>query len=98
MPITSEQHAELSKPDAVRIVTSGIPVQVTIADNAVKVRGIFSDVRDALALLKRVVHILKYVALSICTLLSNLVTFHFLLAIQPIGFLGASMTFLGGFG
>jgi type II secretory pathway component GspD/PulD (secretin) len=52
MPITSEQHAELSKPDAVRIVTSGIPVQVTVADDAVKVRGIFSDVRDALALLK----------------------------------------------
>jgi hypothetical protein len=52
MLITSEQPAELSKPDALRIVTSGIPVQVTIADNAVKVRRIFSNVRDALALLK----------------------------------------------
>ena len=52
MPITSEQHAELSKPDALRRVTNDIPVQVTVADDAVKVRGIFSDVRDALALLK----------------------------------------------
>ena len=52
MPITSQQHAELSKPELIRRLTSGIPVQVTLTDEDVKVRGIFTDVRDALALLK----------------------------------------------
>jgi hypothetical protein len=52
MPITPEQHDEISKPEVVRRMTSGMPVQVTVSDDAVKVRGIFSDVRDALALVK----------------------------------------------
>jgi hypothetical protein len=52
MPITPEQHAQISKPEVVRRVTSGIPVQVTVSDDAVKVRGIFADVRDTVALVK----------------------------------------------
>lgn len=52
MPITPQQHTGLSKPEVVRRLTSGIPVQVTVTDNDVTVRGICTDVRDALALIK----------------------------------------------
>ena len=47
MPLTPEEHEMLSKPDAMRRATQGIPVQVNLTDEAVKIRGIFADVRDA---------------------------------------------------
>jgi len=52
LPITPEQHAILSKPDVIRNATTGIPVIVTLTDDAVKIRGFFPDVRDAQAILK----------------------------------------------
>ena len=52
MPLSPQQHAELSKPDVVRKLTGGIPVHVTVTETEVIARGIFTDVRDALALLK----------------------------------------------
>lgn len=52
MPLSPQQHAELSKTDVVRKLTSGIPVQVTVTETEVAVRGIFTDVRDSLSLLK----------------------------------------------
>lgn len=52
MSLTPEQHTELSKPDMVRKLTAGIPVHVTLTESDVSVRGIFTDVRDALALVK----------------------------------------------
>lgn len=52
MSITPEQHAILSKRDVIRRATNGIPVQVTLTENEVKIRGLFTDVRDAQALIK----------------------------------------------
>lgn len=52
MSITSQQHAEFSKPDVIKQLTAGIPVYCTLTESEVSVRGLFSDVRDALALLK----------------------------------------------
>jgi len=52
IPITPQQHTELSKPEVMRRLTSGIPVHVTMTETEVSVRGIFTDVRDALALVK----------------------------------------------
>lgn len=50
--ITPEQHEKLSKPDVVRRATNGIPVQVNLTAESLKIRGIFADVRDAQALLE----------------------------------------------
>lgn len=52
MNLTSEEHEILAKPDVIKRATHGIPVQVTLTDDAVKIRGIFADVRDAQAMLK----------------------------------------------
>lgn len=52
IPITPQQHAELSKPEVIRQLTSGIPVHVTLTEDSVSVRGIFTDARDAISLLK----------------------------------------------
>ena len=52
MTITPEQHDILSKPDVIKRATNGIPVQVTLEEDALKIKGYFADVRDAMAMLK----------------------------------------------
>jgi KH domain len=52
MNLTKEEHEILAKPDVIKRATHGIPVQVTLTDDAVKIRGIFADVRDAQTMLK----------------------------------------------
>ena len=52
LDVTPEQHAILNKPEVIRRATNGIPVQVTLTEESVKIRGFFADVRDAKAMLK----------------------------------------------
>jgi rRNA processing protein Krr1/Pno1 len=56
MSLTPEEHEVLlSKPDALKRATYGIPVQVTVAEDSVKIRGFYSDVRDAQTFIKEVI-------------------------------------------
>jgi len=55
MNLTPKEHETLSKNDSIRRVTHGIPVQVVLTDDAVKIRGFYTDVRDVLCLLKDLV-------------------------------------------
>lgn len=50
--ITMEQYDTLAKPEVMRRITDGIPVQVTKTENSIKLRGTAIDVRDAKALLQ----------------------------------------------
>lgn len=52
MSLTPEEHGILSKPDVIKRATHGIPVQVTLADDAVTIRGLFADVRDVQTMFK----------------------------------------------
>jgi transcription antitermination factor NusA-like protein len=52
LDITPEQYAILNAPELIRRATNGIPVQVTLTEVSVKIRGFFADVRDAKAMLK----------------------------------------------
>jgi len=42
LPITPQQHAELSKPEMVRRLMGGIPVFTTVTEKEITVRGIFT--------------------------------------------------------
>mmetsp|Transcript_19497 Transcript_19497/g.28900 ORF Transcript_19497/g.28900 Transcript_19497/m.28900 type:complete len:1296 (-) Transcript_19497:52-3939(-) len=50
--ITPDEHRILSDQDSLRRAIHGIPVQVNLTERAVKIRGFYSDVRDAECLLK----------------------------------------------
>lgn len=50
--LTPEEHGILSKPNVIKRATHGIPVQVTLTDDAITIRGLFADVRDAQTMLK----------------------------------------------
>jgi rRNA processing protein Krr1/Pno1 len=52
MKLTSDERMKLSDPEIIRKAIQGIPVQVTLEDDSLKIRGIFADVRDAQAMLK----------------------------------------------
>jgi len=54
LKISPEEHAILSKPDTLKRVANGIPVQVTLTQESVKMRGIFADVRDTMGMLREV--------------------------------------------
>jgi rRNA processing protein Krr1/Pno1 len=52
MKLTFEERAKLSDPEVIKKAVQGIPVQVTLEDDSLKIRGIFADVRDAQAMLR----------------------------------------------
>jgi rRNA processing protein Krr1/Pno1 len=54
LKITPEEYIVMSKPDTLKRIAHGIPVQVTVTEEAVKIRGIFADVRDTMGNLREV--------------------------------------------
>ena len=52
VPATETEIKELNKSNLVRRVTEHIPVQIVLADTTITIRGVSSDVNDAVALLK----------------------------------------------
>lgn len=54
LKITPEEHVIMSKPETIKKVAHGIPVQINVTSDSVKIRGIFADVRDTMGMLREV--------------------------------------------